>query len=89
MPRNFGQKYQIPIWYWYFLGMPNFWFPIDITTLDRRECTDVCDRVQKVQSSAVDGQEAVSGAVTAALRGTAHHEKRRPEQWPGAQRLCG
>ena len=26
-----GQKYQIPIWFWYFLGIPNFWFPIDIT----------------------------------------------------------
>ena len=31
IPMNFGQIYQIPIWYWYFLGIPNFWFPIDIT----------------------------------------------------------
>ena len=21
-----------PIWYWYFLGIPNFWLPIDITS---------------------------------------------------------
>ena len=26
-----GQKYQIPIRYWYFLGIPNFWLPIGIT----------------------------------------------------------
>ena len=26
-----GQKYQIPIWFWYFLGITNFWLPIDIT----------------------------------------------------------
>ena len=31
IPKNLGQKCQIPIWYWYFLGIPNFWFPIDIT----------------------------------------------------------
>ena len=29
--KKFGQKYQIPIWYWYFLGIPNFWWTIDIT----------------------------------------------------------
>ena len=33
IPRNLGYTYQIPIWYWYFLGIPNFWFPIDITSL--------------------------------------------------------
>ena len=33
IPRNLGQKYQIPIWFWYFLGIPNFWLPIDITNL--------------------------------------------------------
>ena len=33
IPRNVGQKYQIPIWYWYFLGIPNFWLPIDITSM--------------------------------------------------------
>ena len=32
IPRNLGQKNQTPIWYWYFLGIPNFWLPIDITT---------------------------------------------------------
>ena len=28
--KNFGQKYQTPIWYWHFLGLgiPNFWLPI-------------------------------------------------------------
>ena len=31
VPRNLRHKYQIPIWYWYFLGIPNSWFPIDIT----------------------------------------------------------
>ena len=34
IPRNLGHKYQIPIWYWYFLGIPNSWLPIDITSLD-------------------------------------------------------
>ena len=34
IPRNLGQKYQIPILYWYFLGIPNFWLPIGITTLN-------------------------------------------------------
>ena len=34
IPRNLGQKYQIPISYWYFLGIPNSWFPIDIITSD-------------------------------------------------------
>ena len=29
---KFGHKYQIPIWYRYFLGIPNFWLPIDITS---------------------------------------------------------
>ena len=29
-----GLKYQMPIWYWYFLGIPNCWFPIDITITD-------------------------------------------------------
>ena len=32
IPRNLGQKYQIPICFWYFLGIPNYWLPIDITT---------------------------------------------------------
>ena len=32
IPRNLGQEYQIPIWYWYFLDIPNFWFPIYITS---------------------------------------------------------
>ena len=28
---NVGQKYQIPIWYRHFRGIPNFLLPIDIT----------------------------------------------------------
>ena len=31
IPRHLEQKYQIPIWYWYFLGIPNFYLSIDIT----------------------------------------------------------
>ena len=31
IPRHLGQKYQIPTWYLYFLGVPNFWLPIDIS----------------------------------------------------------
>ena len=34
IPKKLGQDYQIPIWYCYFLGIPNFWFPIDITIMD-------------------------------------------------------
>ena len=32
MPRYLRYKYQIPIWYRYFLGIPNSWLPIDITS---------------------------------------------------------
>ena len=30
--KKFETQYQIPIWYWYFLGIPNSWLPIDITS---------------------------------------------------------
>ena len=33
IPRKLGQKYQIPIWFGYFLGIPNFWLPIVITNV--------------------------------------------------------
>ena len=32
IPKNLRHKYQIPIWYWYFLSIPNSWLPIDITS---------------------------------------------------------
>ena len=31
---NIEKSVQIPIWYWYFLGIPNFWLPVGITNRD-------------------------------------------------------
>ena len=32
--KKFGTENPIPIWFWYFLGIPNFWLPIYITNWD-------------------------------------------------------
>ena len=37
MPRNLEQRYQIPIWCWYFLGIQKILFPIDITSSNGSE----------------------------------------------------
>ena len=42
IPRNLGQKCQIPIWFWYFLGIPNFWLPIYITSGDTAPVITEC-----------------------------------------------
>ena len=43
IPRNLTHKYQIPIWFGYFLGIPNSWLPIDITSRDTSSAT-ICKK---------------------------------------------
>ena len=55
--RTLGQKYQIPIWYWYFLGIPIFLLPIGITSRDRLYCGVIAGFVKLFEVS-LQGRDA-------------------------------